>query len=229
MVAMPVDTALTTPVALTLATEALLLLQVPPVVASLRVLVDPTHSVVRPLMLPATTEGSTTMSAVAIDVPHAVVMLYDMMAVPADTAVTRPVVPTVAIDASLVPHTPPAMVSVNDRVAPAHMVVVPMISPGSGMVFTLTGRVATAVPQAPLTVYVMVAAPVAMPLTTPDASTVAIAVLLLLQVPPGIASVNVPTPPRHTKPLPRMLPASVALFTVMSLVALLLPQELVNV
>jgi hypothetical protein len=156
-------------------------------------------------------------------------MSYDMMAVPADTAVTTPVALTVAIEALLVPHTPPAMVSVKDCVAPAHMVVVPMISPGSGSVFTLNGNVATAVPQAPLTVYVIVAAPVAMPLTTPAASTVAIAVLLLLQVPPLTASVRVPTPPRHTKPLPRMLPASVALFTVMTLVALLLPQALVNV
>ena len=50
MVAPPVATPLTTPVALTVAMAVLLLLHAPPAVASLSVVVPPTHNVVVPVI-----------------------------------------------------------------------------------------------------------------------------------------------------------------------------------
>jgi len=53
MVTLPVDTPVTTPVALTVAVPAALLLQVPPLTVSAKVMTDPLHTVVGPLMAPA--------------------------------------------------------------------------------------------------------------------------------------------------------------------------------
>ena len=64
----------------------------------------------------------------------------------------------------------------------------------------------------------MVAEPAATPATTPDAVTVAIAVLLLLQVPPDVASVNVVELPLHTEAAPAMVPAPGAAETVTRMV-----------
>ena len=48
----------------------------------------------------------------------------------------------------------------------------------------------------------MVAVPAVTPVTLPDPSTVAFAVLLLLQVPPAVASLRLVTKPTHTAALP---------------------------
>ena len=53
-----------------------------------------------------------------------------------------------------------------------------------------------------------------MPLTLPYASTEPIAVLLLLQVPPGMASVKVTCAPWHTVPGPLIVPTEVEGFMV---------------
>jgi hypothetical protein len=50
----------------------------------------------------------------------------------------------------------------------------------------------------------MKADPDVTPVTTPDAETVAVAVLLLLQVPPVVASARVVTPPGQTTGIPVM-------------------------
>jgi hypothetical protein len=51
MVALPADTPVTTPPLVTVATAVLLLVQLPPVVASARVVVEPVHTVDAPVMV----------------------------------------------------------------------------------------------------------------------------------------------------------------------------------
>ena len=68
-----------------------------------------------------------------------------MVAVPAATPLTTPFT-TVAVDASLVLHTPLAVASVNVVVAPAHTEAVPVIPDTTGRAFTVI-TVLTAVTQ----------------------------------------------------------------------------------
>ena len=53
MLAVPTDTPVTFPLASTVATVGVPLLQVPPVMLSLNVIVEPAHTEVGPLILPA--------------------------------------------------------------------------------------------------------------------------------------------------------------------------------
>lgn len=76
----------------------------------------------------------------------------------------------------------------------------------------------------------MVTLPAATPLTTPVAGlTVAKAALLLLQVPPLTASVNVMVEPAHTDDGPLIAPAVGAAVIVTVVVAVAVPQLLVTV
>ena len=68
-----------------------------------------------------------------------------------------------------------------------------------------------------------------MPLTTPAALTEAIAALLLLQVPPAVASVRVVVVPVHTVVVPVMAATVGATLTVSTLVDIADPQLLVTV
>ena len=70
---MPVATPVTTPALLTVASAALLLLQVPPVVASVSVMVAPVHTIAGPVMVPADGAGLTVSACVATAVPQLVV------------------------------------------------------------------------------------------------------------------------------------------------------------
>jgi hypothetical protein len=72
IVAEPAAAPVTTPVLLTVATNVLLLLQLPPVTASANVMVASTHSVVVvPVIVPADPPDVTLIVAVVIAVPHA--------------------------------------------------------------------------------------------------------------------------------------------------------------
>ena len=71
--------------------------------------------------------------------------------------------------------------------------------------------------------------PPATPLTIPDELTVALAVLLLLHVPPAVASLNVVVAPLHTDAVPVIVPAVGAALTVTTLVATAAPQLLITV
>ena len=74
MVALPADTPVSMPVeASILATEVLLLVQVPPAAASVRVMVDPVHTDPGPVIVPADGNGLTVINVVAIPVPQAVI------------------------------------------------------------------------------------------------------------------------------------------------------------
>ena len=76
---------------------------------------------------------------------------------------------------------------------PAHTVSEPLI--GVGFALTFIGHVAI---QLVGSTYDMITEPAAIPFTTPLASTVAIAVLLLTQVPPGVALLSTVIAPSHT-------------------------------
>jgi hypothetical protein len=141
--------------------------------------------------------------------------------------VTTPVVATLAIVAALVVQVPPVTVEVSALVLAAQMVAVPEIVPAEGEDTTLITLVAVAVPHVPVTVYVIVAVPVALPLTTPAAVTEATAAFELAHVPPVTVLLNVVVPARQTVVAPESVPAVVAAFTVIVLVAVPVPQALV--
>ena len=73
--AVPAVAPVTIPVAVTAATAALLLLHVPPAVASDNVVVAPVHTVVVPVIVPAVGVAVTVTVAVAVAVPQALVTL----------------------------------------------------------------------------------------------------------------------------------------------------------
>ncbi len=70
MITEPPITPVTTPEAFTVATEGFPLLQVPPDIASAKVLVIPAQKVVVPVIVPAETAELTVTVAVALDVPQ---------------------------------------------------------------------------------------------------------------------------------------------------------------
>jgi len=136
-----------------------------------------------------------------------------MVAVPTDTPVTMPVEPTVAMAVEPLVHVPPPVTSLRVVVAPAHNVPVPVMGEGAG--FTVTALVTKAEQPAPfVTVYVMVAEPTATPVTTPEVLTVAMEVLPLVHVPPGVASNKEPVAPTHAVAVPVMAPTTGSAFTV---------------
>jgi hypothetical protein len=115
---------------------------------------------------------------------------YWIVEVPTPTPLTIPEEePTVATEVLELVHdpTPPELANVDG--IPVHKDVVPVIAPGPA----LTTKVAVA--KQPAAVYVIVAVPtVVLAVTTPEASTDAIAGLLLDQVPPDVALLNVLVP-----------------------------------
>ena len=109
-----------------------------------------------------------------------------IVTLPAATPLTTPVpAPTVATDVLLLVHVPPGVVFVKVVVAPAHTDEEAGLMTG-GAAMTVTGFVTLH----PATVYVIVANPVPIPVTIPVLPTVATEVLLLVHVPPEVASDN---------------------------------------
>ncbi len=115
-----------------------------------------------------------------------------MLQVPAATPVTMPVELTVATEGLLLLHVPPGVLSERATDAPTQVPDGPTI--GAMVVAPVT--VKDIVRKQPLpNVYVMVQVPAATPVTTPVAMfTEAIAVLLLLHVPPETALLSVLVP-----------------------------------
>jgi hypothetical protein len=123
-----------------------------------------------------------------------------MIQVPAETPVTRPVASTVAIAVLLLLQVPPIVASFKLLVAPTQALGVPVMAAGAVLTDT---TVDARVPQP--VVYLMVTLPVATPVTTPVVdTTVAIPLLVLLQVPPDAASVSVMVDPEQSGALPLM-------------------------
>lgn len=129
-----------------------------------------------------------------------------MIGMPAATPVTTPVPEiTVARAVLLLVHAPPEGVLLSVVVVVVQTVAVPVIA--EGVMFTVNGN---ATPQPAAEVYDMFNVPLEMPVTTPDVLIVPNAVLVLLQVPPGVASARVTVDPTQTLDAPVMA-AGVAL------------------
>ena len=123
---------------------------------------------------------------------------------------TPVVAPTVATPAFELDHVPPEVAFVLVIVLPTNTVVGPPIA--EGVAFTVKDIVAVDVP----TLYDMVTTPALIPVTIPVVRpTVAIAVLLLLHVPPVAALVSVRLLPTHTLGVPVMgvIPPAVTVIT----------------
>lgn len=108
---------------------------------------------------------------------------------------TPPLLFTVATEGVPLLQVPPGTDSNNAVLDPTHRPVLPVIA---AIGFTVTGFVAT---HRPPWEYVIVVVPPAIPYTLPALSTVAAAVLLLVQVPP-VPSTSVIKDPSHTEDAP---------------------------
>jgi hypothetical protein len=183
----PDETPVATPAFVTVATVLLLLTQVPPTVG-LKVIVLPTHKVGEGVLTigiaPTVTEGVVLPQPVAVSVNVNVIE-------PADTPVTSPAFVTVAIAALLLTQVPPT-VGLRVIVLPTHKVGEGVLTTGSG--FTVTEDVVLLQPVA-ASVNVNVIEPAETPVATPVFVTVAIVLLLLVQVPPtvGLRVIVLPT------------------------------------
>jgi hypothetical protein len=164
------------------ATAVLLLLHTPPAVASDKVVVAATHTVVAPV-IPAG-KGLTEKEVVTKQPAGNV---YVMVSGPCETPVTKPVTePTVANAVLLLLHRPPPETSLKALTRPTQTLVIPVIAAGDGLTVTAITEL-----QPAGNVYNMVAEPEPTPVTRPVLPTVATALLLLLQTPPAVASVKV--------------------------------------
>jgi hypothetical protein len=138
-----------------------------------------------------------------------------IVVVPAVIPFTEPLMLMVAIAVLLLLHTPPAVALFNAVVAVAQTVAVPVIVPAAGAAFTVTTCVAYAVPQAVVAAYDIVAVPCVSPVTTPVVFTEAMALLLLLHIPPVVALLNEVVFEGQTVAVPVIVPAFGNSFTVM--------------
>jgi len=191
IVAVPWATPVTTPAASTVAISVASLLQAPPIAALVSAVADPAQTVAVPAMVPALGSGLTVTTVVETALPQLLLAVNDIVAVPEATPVTTPLVFTVAVagEDELHEPSPTEAARVSVTVVPAHIGDVPLIAPAMGNGLTVIVRVAFAVPQLLVTVYVILALPWAIPVTTPVVLTVAIPVALELHTPPVAASV----------------------------------------
>jgi hypothetical protein len=186
------------------------------------------QSEVLPLSVPATGAEPTVIARVAVAVPHAPVIVYDILAEPEATPVTTPELVTLAIEDDDVLHVPPDTEPDKAVNEPAHTVDAPEIAGVAVAPLMVTIRVAVADPQLPETEYDIVAVPAATPVTTPEALTVAMAVLPELHAPPVTELTKVNDSPGQTRKPPDMEPALVGLLTVIARVAIAVPQLVVT-
>ena len=142
IVAVPAATPFTIPEpAPAVATDPLLLLQVPPETASANVTADPTHTGADPV----TAANGLTVTTVVLAQP--VPSVYVINGLPAAIPLIIPVEPIVANVPSLVLQVPPAVASLSDVVRPTHTLAVPLITAG----IALTVAVAVILQPVPAT------------------------------------------------------------------------------
>ena len=131
MVEEPTIAPVTIPVVASIVALVLLLLHVPPGVASLSVVVKPKHTAGVPRIAD---NGFTVAVTVAIQV---VGSIYVIIGLPAATPVTVPSVPTSARPVLLLLQMPPGVWSLSDVVSVAQTIGVPEIPDGFGLTVTL--------------------------------------------------------------------------------------------
>lgn len=193
------------------------LLHAPPTTLSVKVAVLPTHTVA--LAGDNAAGVVSTVTDFVAEQPKPVV--YNIFTVPAATPVTIPDVPTVAVPGAALLHTPPDVRSPRLAVPPTHMVTAPGGVIADGFAFTV--KIAVAV-HTPLSVYVIVAVPGALPVTSPEpAATEAVAGALLVHTPPPPSASN-EVDPTQALSVPVIGPGAAT--TVTFTVAALLPHEL---
>ena len=203
MVAVPGVTSATTPVEPTVATEALSLLHVPPLTASLSVILNCGQLDAVPVM-----PGIEAITFTEVAVVQPVGSVYIIAAVPAETPcpVTIPVVePTVAREVLLLLHVPPPAASDKLRLAPEQTEPLPVMAAGSGLTVTIVLTEHPAAVTLMVTVVVTVTVPA---VTMPVEPTAAMPEALLLHTTPGVPSVSVVLRPEHTLVVPVMLAGS---------------------
>ena len=191
------------------ATVVIVLLHVPPVVASVKLMVVPVHRLVGPVIDPGPAPTVTTVVAIQ-PAPSEYVIVVVPIVPPVRIPVVRPIVATVVV---LLVHVPPVTASLNVMVPPMHTPVGPRIDVGEGLTLI------TVVVQQPVgNLYVIVAVPRDTPVTIPLLiPTVATDVLLLVHVPPAVGSLIDMVAPTQTAVGPVIVPGSG--FTVTVIVA----------
>ena len=130
---MPVTRPVTTPAVPTLIVPDPALVHTPPVVASLRFIVPPVHTVSWPLMAAGVGNTSILITANDVAVPQLLVKEYFTVSTPLVIVDTTPPL-TVASEPLLRLHTPLPPEAVSDSVVllPAHIAVAPEITPAFG-------------------------------------------------------------------------------------------------
>lgn len=227
-VSIPAATPITIPV-VPIDAFALLIHHVPPDAASVKVRVEPTHTVDNPVIVPALGSGFTVTNLVATAVPQLFVTVYEMIEVPADTPLTIPETePIVAIAVLVEDQIPPKAKLPRVMVAEAHKDEAPVIAPALGNGFIEIVFVAVAVPQTLVTEYITVSIPAVTPVTIPVLPIEASA-LLILHVPPIIASVIVVVELTHNVDAPLTIPALGNGLTATVAILVAVPQPLVMV
>ena len=187
-VTLPAPTPVITPALVTVATEVLLLVQVPPEVGD-NVAVPPTHKAEGAV----TTGKELTMTEEVVLLQLVVPSVKVKVTLPAPTPVITPALVTVATEVLLLVQVPP---DVGDNVAvlPTHKAEGAV---AAGKAFTVTVEVVLLQLVTP-SVKVKVTVPAATPVITPTLVTVAIALSLLTQVPPVVGD-NVAVLPTQTE------------------------------
>jgi hypothetical protein len=162
-----------------------------------------TQTAAAPPAIGATTGiGFIVKSNVAVLVQVPLLKVYTNVTLPADKPVTNPPASTVADPVPLVTdHVPPEVASVKSAISFTQIdVVLPLIAATTGNAFTVTEEVVLLHPV-DVSVKVKVAIPAETPVTSPALVTVAIALLLLNQVPP-VDGDKLMVLPTHTEDAP---------------------------
>lgn len=188
MIAVPGVPPVTTPVMLTVATDTMLLLQVPPGVASLKV-----------IRLPKQADGEPDIgfgcgsTVTTVPVAQPVPKVYDTIVVPGAMPATVPVLaPIVPIAAVLLLQVPPAVLLPRVVVWPWHTSGMPLIVPGTALI------VIVVVFWQPVDgVLVIIAVPLLRPVTAPVVGLTNTVASALVQVPPAIVLESVIVAPTH--------------------------------
>jgi hypothetical protein len=158
-------------------------------------------------------------------VPITVYVIVEVpAAIPATAPVVASIVATVVVEELQVP---PLTVELRVVVPAIQMSCVPLNTPAVGGAVTVTVLVAetSEQPPIPVTVYVIVAIPAAIPVTSPlVASTVAIVLAELDHAPPETVELNVVDPKIQISCIPSSVPATGLAVTVIVPVAFTLPQ-----
>ena len=137
MVTLPAPTPVTTPAALTLATVLLLLIQVPPVTVSLKVMPEPTHTDDGPVTGPVGAEEVTLTTKVVKAVPQVFVTVYFTVSRPATRPPTTPVLNTEALPL-LTLQVPPLTPSLRVMLELIQTKLAPVMVPALGELLTET-------------------------------------------------------------------------------------------